>query len=358
MQRFTIARDDSVYLAFPDVTLTPSGRLVCVISECTHHGNRDYTRFMLTHSNDRGRTWTAKRPLSEALRWNEQTSPAKTWWNCPRIVTLGDGRLCVVGDRITGGNEGHERGEQSNWLWFSGDDGMTWAGPIATPVQGIVPDKLVELRQGKHKGRWILSAHTILPGSEPRAWTERTWISDNQGRSWRGPITIAESRELKLCEGSIVELPAGELVCYLRENSFLGLDAFKCVSTDGGETWRGPDKFPLPGCHRPVPGVLNSGRVLITHRFLQGGKGWLGTWTQNFFAAMTDTASCLATQRREMWSRILPIDFDRSPHADIGYSGWVQFPDGEIYIAYYLVDDAPKAQIRGVSLRESDFVLA
>ena len=53
----------------------------------------------------------------------------------------------------------------------------------------------------------------------------------------------------------------------------------------------------------------------------------------------------------------MPIDFDRSPVSDLGYSGWVQFEDGEIYIVNYIVDDAPKAQIRGYSLTENDFIL-
>ncbi|OPZ86640.1 MAG: hypothetical protein BWY76_00850 [bacterium ADurb.Bin429] len=96
---------------------------------------------------------------------------------------------------------------------------------------------------------------------------------------------------------------------------------------------------------------------MITHRFMQGGKGWVGTWTQNFFAALTDVESAKATERKDQWSRILPVDFDRSPHSDLGYSGWVQFPDGEIYIVNYIVDDWPRGQIRGYSLRESDFLL-
>ena len=52
------------------------------------------------------------------------------------------------------------------------------------------------------------------------------------------------------------------------------------------------------------------------------------------------------------------MDYDRSPFADTGYSGWVNFPDGEIYIVNYIVDDAwNKAQIRGYSLRMEDFLL-
>lgn len=44
------------------------------------------------------------------------------------------------------------------------------------------------------------------------------------------------------------------------------------------------------------------------------------------------------------------IDYDRSPKADIGYTGRVQFYDGGIYVVTYLMDDAPKAQIRGYSI--------
>ena len=102
--------------------------------------------------------------------------------------------------------------------------------------------------------------------------------------------------------------------------------------------------------------MLNDGKILITYRFHQGGKGWLGSWTQNFFAAVTDRASVLAENRGESSARILPVDFDRSPKSDLGYSGWVQFADGEIYIVNYIVDDAwDKAQIRGYSLRMNDF---
>ena len=71
----------------------------------------------------------------------------------------------------------------------------------------------------------------------------------------------------------------------------------------------------------------------------------------------TDVDSCRARSREEAHTRILPIDFDRHPESDLGYSGWVQFPDGEIYVVQYIMDDAPKAQIRGYSLTMEDFLL-
>ncbi|MFW6189001.1 MAG: sialidase family protein [Planctomycetota bacterium] len=352
IRRFTVSRDDDIYEAFPDVALTGDGRLVCVFSECTHHADRGYTRIMLTTSEDRGRTWSEKRPLTEPLRGDGETDP---YWNCPRLTALSDGRLVAVVDRVAGPRA--DRAEQSNWLWISSDGGRNWRGPQATPVEGHVPDQLVELRSGMHRGRWIVAAHVREPTEEGERWRVRCWLSDDEGASWSGPRTVASKTGLQLCEGSVVELSGGELVCFMRENSGRGLDAFKSISLDGGRTWEGPWRFPLPACHRPVAGTLQSGRVMITHRFMQGGKGWTGWWTQNTFAALTDLDSCLARERNEAHTRIMPVDFDRSPQSDTGYTGWVQFPDGEIYVVNYIVDDAPKAYIRGYALDEADFLL-
>ncbi len=352
LEKFIISRDDSIYEAWPDVALTKSGRLVCVFAECTHHGNRDYTRIMVADSSDRGRTWSPKRAITEPLRWTEDK---QVWWNCPRITTLPDGRQVVVIDRLQGASEA--RGEQSNWLYFSKDEGQTWCEPVATPVVGIVPDQLIVLKHGTHKNRWLLAAHHRRQADGQDRWEERVWSSDDQGKTWQGPHLVAHDPALKLCEGSIAELPGGELVCFLRENSMAGLDAFKTISRDGGQTWGPLCHFPLPGCHRPVAQVLQSGNVLITFRLCQGGKGWTGWWTQNFMAALTDVNSCLAEERNQTHTRIMPIDFDRNPASDTGYSGFVQFEDGEIYVVNYIVDDAPNGHIRGYSFRECDMRL-
>ena len=182
-------------------------------------------------------------------------------------------------------------------------------------------------------------------------------------------MIVGRQRGLNLCEVSILPVegtrPASlprsaslpRLVAFHRENSGQGWDCYKTISHDNGESWSEPVAFPLPGCHRPVAGWLQSGHVLITHRFMQGGEGWTGWWTQNLFAGLTDRASVLATVRSEAHTRILPVDFDRSTDSDTGYSGWVQFEDGEIYIVNYIMDAAPKAQIRGYALRMDDFIL-
>ncbi|MFA6959407.1 MAG: sialidase family protein [Opitutaceae bacterium] len=356
IQKFSVSRDDSVYQAWPDLALTRTGRLVCVFSECTHHGDRTYSRIALVTSDDRGRTWTPKRPLSTPLH---KTTPDLPHWNCARITALDDGRLVVVVDQVGGSREGNSPTSiQSNWLFTSRDDGATWEGPIPIPIVGIVPDQLVVLKHGPHAGRWLLSAHRYhLLETGGERWMQRLWHSDDQGRTWHGPVTLAESDTLKLCEGSTLELPGGELVCFLRENSFTGMDCFKTISRDHGLTWGPVHALPMPGCHRPVAGLLQSGRVLITHRYLPGGRRGWGNMTQNVFATLTDIDGCLNPNRAEIATRVLPLDHDRSPHADTGYTGWGQFADGEIYVVNYLLDDAPKAQIKGYSLTEADIVL-
>lgn len=346
--KFPIARDDALYCAFPDVTRVGE-RLVCVFAVCTHHGNRDYTEIRCTHSDDRGRTWSPARAIVTPSRGDPRTV---SYWNCPRITALADGRLVVVVDRTI--RDGGAVSE--NLLMISEDRGETWSSPRQTPVIGIVPDRLLVLRHGPHAGRWLLSAHQRSDDGVVRS-RQRLWWSDDQGATWSDPVVIAAHADLHLCEGSMVELPGGELCCFLRENSFTGLDAFVTVSRDQGATWDPVWAFPMPACHRPVAGMLQDGRVLITHRFMQGGQGWVGWWTQNTFLAFTDVASCLAGERKRAHARILPLDYDRSEESDTGYTGWVQFADGEIVVVNYCLDDWPRAQIRGYSLRPESVCL-
>ena len=337
MQKFTVSRDDRYYQAFPDVVLFKN-TLYCVFTRTTHHGDRTDSRIMLTTSVDRGRSWSTPK----VLLGESDHAIQDGYYNCARISIVND-QLAVVSDRLYGREE---EDKSDNYILFS-KDGETWSKPKSTGCCGIVPDKLFV-----YQGKLYLSAHRKENG-----WLRQfLWISEDGGKSWGDRITLASFDGLNLCEVTI--LPLGDkLIAFLRENSGLGYDCKKTISHDGGKTWGKVIDFPLPGCHRPVSGLLKSGNILITHRFLQGGKGWVGFWTQNFFAGLTNQESALAEERNQCATRIMPIDYDRSAVSDIGYSGWVQFEDGEILIVYYLVDDAPKGRIRCCSLYEHDFMI-
>lgn len=338
-EKFLISRDPKWYHAWPDVSLAGDGTLICVFNECTHHLNREHTRVMLCESHDRGRTWTAKHPLTEA------TDGLSYYYNCPRIFKI-DNRIGVIVDRIPSSGENENGLDRSvNVIYWSSDCGKTWSGPEILPLCGIVPDKIHVL----DTGRWLASAQKMHQGT----LSQFLRYSDDNGKTWSDEILVAHDPLYQLCEVSLLSMGNGVVAAFLRENSWQGLDCFKTVSHDNGETWGPLAKFPLPGCHRPVSGFLNDGRIFITYRFMQGGiRKNMSTAMQNFFCALTDRESVLADKRELAQTRIIPLDYDRSDKADLGYSGWVQFEDGEIYIVNYIVDDAvDKGQIRGYSLR-------
>ncbi|MBQ7336077.1 MAG: exo-alpha-sialidase [Clostridia bacterium] len=342
IQKFYVSRDDSIYEAWPDLVLTDGGKLICIFTECKHHGDRALSRLMITESLDRGRTWSLKKQFSN------DDIPEDSYYNNARISKLRDGSLAVLCDLVAK----DENKSAQIYLWRGDNEGTSWTEPIPTPAVGIVPDKLLEV----DNGRWMIAAH--FKSEKTGKLTEYLWYSDDCGKSWSERVVLAADPRYNLCEASILKCRDGTLVAFLRENSFCGYDGFKAFSYDNGETWDGVYPIPVPGMHRPTSGWLVDGRAMITHRFLQGGKGWLGSWTQNTFASVMDEGSVRAKERSEQSVRIMPLDYDRSPVSDLGYTGWVQFPDGEIYVVNYIVDDAPKAQIRGYSFYPCDILLS
>ncbi len=342
VQKFTVSRDDSRFEGWPDIVLTGGGKLICLFTESDAHFPRDNSRIAMCESSDRGRTWSSKKYLTGNTKLDDGIGS----YNCARISSLGDGTLAIVCDRGTHSEkDAHERFR--TYMWHGDAEGTVWRDPVLLPNEGIVPDKLLELKCG----RWLLGSHKI---SNATGKLEQYVIySDDKGKTWSGRIVIAADPGYNLCEVSVIELPDGTLAAFMRENSMMGYDCFKSLSYDRGQTWEGPYNVPIPGCHRPAAGFLKDGRIMLTYRFVQGGKGRF----HNFFAALTDTASVLSKVRNTHNVRIMPLDYDRSPNPDGGYSGWVQFDDGEIYAVTYIVDDAPKAQIRGYSFYPGEFIL-
>ncbi len=337
MLRYAIvSRDDTITEAFPDLLITPSGRLVCVYTECDRHAPRAFSRLACRYSDDGGQTWSSRRRV-DAGDFGGQC-------DCARISWL-DGRIALVCGAFDASGKG------GFLLAYSEDEGETWSRPRHLALAGLMPDKLTRAKDG----RLLLCAQR--PGKEAPREEVILYESADDGQTWSQATVVASVPGLWLCEPSLMWLKDGALACVMRENSAEGYDGYKALSRDGGRTWEPAHRMPLPGLHRPTCLRLQSGGVLITYRFMQGGKGWLGAWTQNAFAALTDDESMLASNRREQWARIMPLFFDRSSRSDIGYTGAAQLPSGEIVVVTYLVDDAPKAYIKSVTFREEDMLI-
>lgn len=343
MKQYSISRDDSVYECFPDLTRTKSGKLICVFRESEHHGKLNGSRLVYTESLDEGKTWSEKKALTP--RMCEAFA-----YNCPRISTLPSGEIVIICDVLDRSVDEDLLKDCVQHVFTSTDDGNTWSAPRTLDIQGIVPDKYQVLSCGRH----IFGVHRRDP--ETKTLTQYGYFSDDGGKTWTETI-IAKDARYELCEVSIVEMENGILVAFMRENSGLGICCMKAISKDYGATWEGVYETNIDACHRPVVGKCENGKFLMTYRFMQGGKGWLGAWTQNLFGAFLTKESALATTRKGHTARIFPISFDRSPKSDMGYSGWVELSKNRFYVVNYLLDDAPKAQIRGYEFEKTDVIL-
>lgn len=345
MQYVTVARDDRVYECFPDICLCASGKLLAIYRESDGHAAREYSRLVTKESVDAGRNWGERRVLAEGMGAQQQGQ----WWyyNCPRINALPDGRLVANCDAYSYEHLGNEH-ESGNFYWLSEDEGETWTEPIATAVGGIVPDKVRQVSDGA----WLVGTH--ITSAETGKLVQVVFRSEDQGQSWSQPTTVADDGEFNHCEGSLLELPDGTLIMYMRENSHQGYPGYKCISRDCGKTWEGPCRTLMAGCERPVPGLLKSGNVLVTYRpNMRGG----GAGKHNQFAYLESVESALEPEREKQIGRIIMLDHDNSPAPDTGYSGWVQLPDGKILCIYYIKREAPMAWIRGCLFQESELVI-
>ena len=344
IQKFTVSRDENIYEAWPDLIKTESGKLICAFTECNHHNDRNNSRIVVTESLDRGRTWSKKRAISE-------TSQSDRHFNNCRLSRLLDGRLALICDR-PGKDEDGDGSEI--YIWYADSEGVCWSKPVVLPFCGIVPDRLNQLKSG----RLLICAH--YASQESGRLEEYLWYSDDGGKTWSDRVTVASDERYNLCEACILECEDGTLVALLRENSFLGYDMFKAISHDGGESWDGVYNTPISGVHRPTAGFLQDGRVMITHRFITSYfkvPDSVSGGMHNTFLSLLKGEELCRTERQGTYYRTMPLDYDRNEKPDGGYTGWVQFDDGEIYVVNYIKDDAEKAQIRGYSLYPSDIIL-
>ena len=258
-------------------------------------------------SEDGGRTWGPRRLLAESHRRGGKLFK----WNAQRIVCLQDGRLIYLCDGydVPPGESAGGR-EARIHFWVSSDEAETFEGPeLQSGPMGIVPDRLLVT----HQGTWLFS--TSYQPVDGKTHGLYVWRSTDGGKSWEGPICVAYDDDLFLCEGSIVQLGSGALVCYMRENQGKGYPVFKAISHDDGLSWEGVYPTLMPCGHRPVAGLTKSGKVLITFAEL---LNYASPGRRNTRALLETQESALETDRDKQSGIVLPLDHGSGVFGGLG----------------------------------------
>lgn len=251
-----IARDAGIWMGFPDVIQTKSGKMLVAYTEGMQHGGGP--RIVMRDSSDLGRTWGPKRTLITGRM------------NTPRLQRLEDDKCLFVYDEYPG----------TIYLQLSSDEGITWQtrgtldGKVAGSLPSIVPSHVVELEDNS----WLCSASSNIgtPGYERVEF----YRSTDQGRIWKFLSTIDAYPPYSGSEPSIVPLPDGRLACFIRESRTDGMPGFMSFSNDNGKTWSAVEELPLQVVGRTCAALLKDGRVMLTTR-VWSGRPSLWAWVED-----------------------------------------------------------------------------
>ncbi len=347
MIRSVLAREDSVYKGFPDIAMTSDGTLVCTYRESLGHSPHPFSRIIVQRSRDGGLNWKKKQTIGVCEDFERDGALSLS---C--LLSLGDNQLLLISDWVPP-KQPQTSPECELVLWRSNDSGQNWSEMEKTGIRGRICPSLNITKSRKI----ILGCQKFDESS--KIWTLQAYISSDLGSSWQGPIKVGSFPKLSLCEGTCVELDNGLIVCYMREEKE-GVCAYKAISSDEGKSWEGPYPTHLLSCRgRPKAGLLRSGEVVITYGF--GSAPRQLTLHVEMQSTAADPDCVKKTKEGAMLSPTMHrffIDHDRSIHPDGAYSGWVQFPSGDLYVVNYIVDDAPMAQICSYQIKRSDWMLS
>jgi len=358
-----VTKNDAVWQGHPDVAMFKD-RLFVVYRLSNRHMTNQKTAIHVIESNK------IKDGFSKPIFEYESLQRL----NCPRLSVIKD-TLWLICDVVKSAGDylaAENIEEQTRVILWYTQDGKSWSRPINSNIRGIVPDKMLEISDGK----FAIATHTYKPfytqeeeseinacvAKSPRTKSEKPetvkgrliqniWITTNIEGEWT-KHSLACDWSHSFCEASI-SWYNNQMICLMRENSGKGLPAHLSYSYDG-VTWTMPIRTRMFGCHRPVGGVLRSGNFLTTYR--DAAHSWApGFWAKNTFACLTHKDSVILKNNPFYRSVILPIDHDHSRQSDSGYTGWVQLPDDQIFIVNYITKDAPKPYITWYLIKESEF---
>jgi|TARA_Y100000310_G_scaffold344170_1_gene455511 sialidase-1 len=352
MKSAIVTQHNEFWRGHPDVAIF-NKKFYVVFRESVSHQVNDNTRIRIVTSLS-GDRYSPPDTIAESENGR---------YNCPRLSVSND-KLWIVCDFVKNNgdfiNAENEKDNTSIHMFYT-EDGEKWHGPIETNITGIVPDRIFKTNDN----HYLIATHIFYP-REQRSLAvtkgslgQNVWRTNNleDPNSWAERPVIAH-KQFNLCEGSICRIKDKMIVCMMRENSQVGLPAFVSYSWDEGKTWFGLNETRIWGCHRPVLGELQSGNFLVTYR--EQTSAFRDFFAKNTFAQLLDPKTLVApfcNSAKDKLHRgiILPLDHDKSPRSDGGYTGWLQLPNGKIYIVNYITYPHRLAYIKWYLIDETMF---
>lgn len=323
MEQRVVYRQEQSYSAFPDAKRLHNGDLVVIFREAQRRDRVTHldssSKASLVRSTDGGQSWLP--PITVA-----EDGP-DIGIQDPSIVQLRDGTLLANFFRWqVRRTEPYAADGLGVYLVRSTDNGHTWSKEF-TGV-GLPPGC----------GQWLSTTDAILelPSGEllipvyennnapgelggHRALVMR---SGDQGQSWEpwGQIGYDPFNLLDFEEPALAWLPAGKIVCILREDRRKEC-AWQSDSWDGGRTWSTPRRLPVWG-HPSHLLPLADGRLLLAYGYRRPPYG---------------IRACLSYDAGVTWDLqheiVLRADGENT---DLGYPSSLQLADGRIMTFYYL----------------------
>lgn len=214
------------------------------------------------------------------------------------------------------------------YLRKSSDEGQTWSEPVcATAEDGyhvVNNDRLVQLSTG----RLIVPSCSYTGCYRERQNQAWTYYSDNEGATWqrsRSGLRV-EGSQSGMQEPGVVELKDGTLMMIMRCD--LGY-VYQSFSSDGGETWSGPEPTALEA---PVSPCAVK-RLPTTGDLLMIWNNRAGHPESEPFSRRTPLTAALSNDEARTWHHIKNIESNRA--RTYCYTG-ITFVGDRVLLTYYL----------------------
>ncbi|MBX3238660.1 MAG: exo-alpha-sialidase [Chitinophagaceae bacterium] len=341
--------DTAFYAAFPSVVKLEDGELMVAFRRAPNRiifgekGNNhvDHNSYLVSVKSKDGETWTKTPQLLYAHAFGGSQDPC--------LLRLKDGTLLCTSYGWQQVREGGLQNlkqpyfEAGGYIFLGGyvvrsvDDGKTWQGPYYPPH--IDPEiyynaygqkapaynrgALYEAKDGRIL--WIIAAHDSSEKTSNYLLTSR-----DKGLTWEYISEVAKDAKISFNEASVYETPKGDIVGFLRTESFKD-QAVIARSTDGGKTfsWEsmGFQGHPLTATRLP------DNRVLLVYGYRHKPFG---------IRARILNAECTDWKTSKEF-----ILRDDGGNTDIGYPWPVVLPDNRVLVVYYFNKDNGNRHIAG-----------